>query len=603
MKKSTRLTLRFFLTHLARTEKIALLGFFGAVLGVSALMAFPLLERLFVNTLVSGDPTDAVVQKLLTILLMIFGIDVLSWFGWRVAGYCISHVEAKGMASIAEECFSTLHHHSYNFFNNSFAGALVKKVNRMINAYESFLDQFFFEFTPTFFRVTLATAGLFWVDHRLGLIFLVWEIVYMGFSLLIATYKMQKYDLARAEADTRVTAMLADTMTNSLNIKLFASLPFERQRFHATTEHWFKTTRASWFFNNHVESFQVMLMAILNVSMVYMAIRLWAAGKLTVGDFVLIQAFLVEIFRQLWDFGRMIRRSYEHFANAAEMMELLTLTPEVRDRARATALTVRRGEVVFENVSFAYDPKRAPAQDEESGEKLDAEAIGLISDLSFRIKPGEKVALIGPSGGGKSTITKLLLRLFDVKSGRVLIDGADISKVTQSSLREEVALVPQDPILFHRSLMENIRYGRRDASDAEVIAAAKLAHCHDFISTMPHGYKTLVGERGVKLSGGERQRVAIARAILANTKILILDEATSSLDSESERLIQEALNRLIKNKTTFVIAHRLSTIVNMDRILVLEEGKVVEEGTHRALLTRPKSLYRKLWELQVGGYQ
>ena len=227
---------------------------------------------------------------------------------------------------------------------------------------------------------------------------------------------------------------------------------------------------------------------------------------------------------------------------------------------------------------------------------------GVIQKFSFKLNPSEKVALIGPSGGGKSTLTKLMLRLFDVDKGKILIDGQDISKVTQDSLRGQIALVPQDPILFHRSLEENIRYGRLEASAEEIRAAAHLAHCHEFIEQMPKKYATVVGERGVKLSGGERQRIAIARAILANSKILILDEATSSLDSESEKLIQDALKNLMKNKTTFVIAHRLSTIVSMDRILVLEEGKIVEEGSHRVLIRNKGGLDRKLWELQGGGY-
>ncbi|OGJ43526.1 hypothetical protein A3J23_04225 [Candidatus Peregrinibacteria bacterium RIFCSPLOWO2_02_FULL_48_14] len=257
----------------------------------------------------------------------------------------------------------------------------------------------------------------------------------------------------------------------------------------------------------------------------------------------------------------------------------------------------------FEKVSFSYmeslhngfsvaRPRRVTEEDESS----------VLRHFSFHVKPGERVAFIGPSGGGKTTIVKLLLRLFDVDKGRILIDGQDISKVTQDSLRVQIALVPQDPVLFHRSLMENIRYGRLDASNEEVVAAAKLAHADEFIRRFPKGYETHVGERGVKLSGGERQRVAIARALLANTRILILDEATSSLDSESEKLIKDALKVLMRGKTVFVIAHRLSTIIDMDRILVLEKGRIVEEGSHADLVGKEGGLYKKLWDLQVGGY-
>jgi ATP-binding cassette subfamily B protein len=260
---------------------------------------------------------------------------------------------------------------------------------------------------------------------------------------------------------------------------------------------------------------------------------------------------------------------------------------EVKDSLGAKNLKINAGKVEFDKVSFSYNKAK-----EES----------VIKNLSFKVKPGEKVALIGPSGGGKSTLTKLILRLFDIKKGSILIDGQDISKVTQDSLRRQIALVPQDPILFHRTLRENIRYANQHVSDEELIAASKMAHCHEFIKKLPHGYDTHVGERGIKLSGGQRQRVAIARAILSQAKILILDEATSSLDSESEKLIQDALKNLIKNKTTFIIAHRLSTIMNVDRIFVLENGRIIEEGTHADLVSKESGLYKKLWNLQVGGY-
>jgi len=280
-----------------------------------------------------------------------------------------------------------------------------------------------------------------------------------------------------------------------------------------------------------------------------------------------------------------VRELYEQLADAEEMTEILHTRHEIRDLPKAKQIRIVRGKIEFKNVSFAYHKKN-----------------DVIQGLKLTIKPGEKVALIGPSGGGKSTITRLLMRLVDIRKGQILIDGQEISKVRQNSLRSSIGFVPQDPILFHRTLMDNIRYGRREATDEEVMAAAKLANCHEFILNFPQQYNTYVGERGVKLSGGERQRVAIARAILANTPILILDEATSSLDSESELLIQQALERLMKNKTTLVIAHRLSTIMRMDRIVVIQNGQIVEEGTHSDLVSVHSGLYKKLWDLQVGGY-
>jgi ATP-binding cassette subfamily B protein len=257
---------------------------------------------------------------------------------------------------------------------------------------------------------------------------------------------------------------------------------------------------------------------------------------------------------------------------------------DVQDVLSAKQLTVSKGAIEFKKVDFGYNATRK-----------------ILREISLSIKPGEKIALVGSSGAGKSTVTKLLLRLFNLNKGKILIDGQDIAKVTQDSLRQNIALVPQDPILFHRSLKDNIRYGKPDATEEELIAASKQAHCHEFITALPEGYDSLVGERGVKLSGGERQRVAVARAILMNAPILILDEATSSLDSESEALIQDALTKLMEGKTVIAIAHRLSTIMQMDRIIVMQEGRILDEGKHEDLLTRD-GLYKSLWSIQAGGF-
>jgi len=323
----------------------------------------------------------------------------------------------------------------------------------------------------------------------------------------------------------------------------------------------------------------------LEFGMMYYAIRLWQNGVMTVGDIALIQAYLFRIFDQLWDMGKNIRTIYEAAADANEMTEILLTGHEVQDASRAANLEIKKGEIKFRNVYFAYH-----------------EGMEILKDFNLTIKPGERVAFIGPSGGGKSTVVKLLFRFYDIQGGEILIDGKNIAAVTQDSLRANVALVPQEPILFHRSLIDNIRYARPGASDAEVIKAAKLAHAHEFISGFPEGYNTFVGERGVKLSGGERQRVAIARAILKNAPILVLDEATSSLDSESEMYIQDALKKLMKGRTTIVIAHRLSTIMQMDRIIVMENGKIMEQGSHHELLKVQQGVYQRLWNIQAGGF-
>ena len=326
-------------------------------------------------------------------------------------------------------------------------------------------------------------------------------------------------------------------------------------------------------------------MVILEIAVMSYAVTLWQKGLITIGDFVLLQTYLLSMIMRLWNFGRIIRRYYENMAEAEEMTEILVAEHEIQDIKMAKKLKLTNGQVRFEKVNFNYNQTRK-----------------IISNFDLTIKAKEKVAIIGSSGSGKSTLVNLLLRNHELSSGNIFIDDQKINRVTQESLWKNIALVNQDSILFHRSLQENIGYGQIKASNAEIIKAAKLAHANDFINNFPEKYQTYVGERGVKLSGGERQRVAIARAILKDAPILVLDEATSSLDSESEGLIQDALINLMKNKTVIVIAHRLSTIMKMDRILVLDQGQIAEQGTHKELIKKSNGLYKRLWEKQIGGF-
>lgn len=593
MQINTKFTFKYFARQLWRFPWILTLSFFGVVLGVAGNMMVPWFFKGFVDLLAGGVVDATVFNQGFQLLLGIAVMDFVSLFGWGACGYAISYLQSRVMKNIAEECFNALHQHSFRFFNNQFVGALVKRVNRMVRAFEEITDEIFFQFLPLGLRVIVIVAVMAWIDPFLGAIVFIWVVLFLALQAFLSRYKLKRYDLDKAAADTRMTAQLADTVTNHSTIQLFARLPFERKEFKKVSDDWYGKQLASWFFNQHIERAQAIFMTILNFAVLYFALRLWFEGTLTVGYFILIQTYLWELYHSVWDFGRTLRHSYEHMADANEMSEILRTPIEIVDDAQARNLKVTQARVEFKDVVFSYSQKKLDGEGELERD--------VLKHLSFAVKPGERIALIGPSGGGKTTITKLLLRLFDVQGGEISIDGQNISKVKQDSLRAQIALVPQDPILFHRSIMENIRYGRIDASDKEVFAAAKLAHCHEFISKFPAGYKTFVGERGVKLSGGERQRIAIARAILANTPILILDEATSSLDSESEKYIKDALKVLMKGKTVFVIAHRLSTVVDMDRILVLEKGKIIQEGSHSELLTQG-GLYKRLWDLQVGGY-
>jgi ATP-binding cassette subfamily B protein len=357
------------------------------------------------------------------------------------------------------------------------------------------------------------------------------------------------------------------------------------EAYHLITDRLFQLRQFTWNLANYAEIVQGTLMVLLEFVIMYLAVYYWQRGQLNIGDFALLQSYLIQMFDHLWEVGRYIRNIYEALADANEMTEMLVEPHAITDDPHAGVLAIKSGAIEFKHVDFHYH-KETP----------------ILENFNLSIDPGERIALIGPSGGGKSTIVKLLFRFMDIQGGQILIDGQNIAKVTQNSLRKQISLVPQEPILFHRTLLENIRYGRPEATEEEVIAAAKAAHCHEFISKFPEQYQTFVGERGVKLSGGERQRVAIARAILKNAPILVLDEATSSLDSESEHLIQDALHTLMKGKTNIVIAHRLSTIMEMDRIVVIENGRITEQGKHEELLRAQQGTYQKLWQIQAGGF-
>lgn len=541
-------------------------------------------KRFFDIIATSGNARNAIVNDLLSIIIIVAALNGLFWLLYRIASLSHNNFQPATMALLKQQSYDYLMEHSHSFFANSFTGSLVQKVNRFARSFERLSDNLLWNILPMLIRIVAVFSVVFFINRFIAMVILAWVVVFLSFNLIFSRWKL-KYDIKTAEIDSKATGYLADTITNQNAVTLFSGFKREKRGFQNITNEQAKATRFAWNLDAIVEGGQAFLGFAIEFILFYFAIKYWKAGEATVGLFVLLQAYVIDLIHQLWGFTRLVRDIYQSYADAKEMVEITLLPHEIKDALGARELSVSRGEVEFQNLSFSFSQTRE-----------------VLGGVNLTIKPGEKVALVGPSGAGKTTFTRLLLRLYSPTDGRILIDGQDIAKATQNSLRNNIAMVPQDTILFHRTLAENIGYGKPDASREEIERVAALAHCDEFIKDLPQGLETYVGERGVKLSGGERQRVSIARAISKNAPILILDEATSSLDSRSEAMIQDALNVLMKDKTTIVIAHRLSTIQKMDRIIVIDDGKIIEEGKHNDLLERSDSLYRKLWKLQAGGF-
>jgi ATP-binding cassette subfamily B protein len=497
----------------------------------------------------------------------------------------VSGLTVRVMSRMASDSFWRVQRLSTDWHANNFAGSIVRRITRGMWAVDLMNDTLLLALLPAL--VVLAGSSLILGARWPSMGFLVGATasIYVVISIVLAVgYVAPAARLSNAQ-DTRVGGTLADSVTCNAVVKTFGGESREDARLARVLDKWKARTYRTWTFGTRSGTVQLTVLLGMRTLITLYALVLWRRGIATLGDvtFILTSYFIVHGY--LRDVGHHVANLQRSVNEMEEMVGLKNEPLGIEDRPHARPLRVREGAIVFDRITFRYNRDLAP----------------LFSEFSLRIRPGERIGLVGHSGSGKSTFVKLLHRLYDISDGRILIDGQDIAHVTQTSLRSQLALVPQEPILFHRSLAENIAYGRPGASQSDIEEAAWLANAHDFISRQPRGYATLVGERGVKLSGGERQRVALARAFLANTPILVLDEATSSLDSESEAAIQEAMARLLTGRTAIVIAHRLSTVRMLDRILVFDSGQVVEEGTHETLLRKLGGAYKRLFEKQVLG--
>lgn len=527
-----------------------------------------------------GELAPQLFRVVLYIALLNLGFNTL----FRTADFTITFSQSKIQEKLANDMFTKITRHSYGFFADNFSGALVAKARRFLSAFESMYDTVVFHFWNSGLLLIATFIALFLQSPTIGLVFFGWLMLYIIGILIFVRFQM-RFDIAETEVDSNVTARIADVFTNMLNLKVFSSRRREIISFENLTATQERLRRRAWNISNFRLLFSSLMIGLLEVVTLYLAVRFFIAGEVSAGTIVLVNAYMFAIFGAVWPLARGISRFSRSLAEAKELIDILEKPRSVNDPDDPEPLRMGKGAVRFKNVRFAYE----------------GDGFTIFKEFNLSIPAGQRVGLVGQSGAGKSTITKILLRFADVSGGEVTIDGQNIASVTEDDLRSIVSYVPQEPVLFHRTIRENILYGKPDATEEELVEAAKKARAHDFIMKLPFGYDTLVGERGVKLSGGERQRVAIARAILENAPVLVLDEATSSLDSESEKLIQDALEELMEGKTAIVIAHRLSTIQNLDRIVVLEAGKVLEDGDHASLIAR-RGRYFTFYTHQHGGF-
>jgi len=535
------------------------------------------------NVLSTNDFSIVSAAKSIVILIMV--LNLTRFLIQRISGFSLSFFESSVMAGLREQGFSYMIEHSHSFLQIIFSGSLTYKINKYARAFEKLTDRMVADGLPLIVRSVGTVVAIYTLFPKYSYILGIFCVIFLLTAFIYIRYKL-KYDVIASECDTKTTGTFADAISNHSSIQLFTGHEYEKSRANKIIQEQKKATVFNWYLWEGLGAIESFYIFIIEFIIFWVAVGDWRLGLITLPLIVLLQVYFVRLVDGLWSFGAIVRAYYESFADAHEMAVILNTPYEIIDKPSQVAKNIE-GEVVFEDVTYVYKNNNSKVLDK----------------FSLKIPAGQKIAIIGSSGAGKTTFVRLLMRLFNLTSGKILIDKIDINNISQENLREKISFVPQDPVLFHRTLMENIRYGKRDATDAEVFTAAHLAHCDEFIDLLPLGYETYVGERGVKLSGGERQRVAIARAILKNAPILVLDEATSSLDSHSEYLIQDALTKLIKGKTTIVIAHRLSTIRQMDRIIVLDKGKIIEEGTHNELITKEGGLYKKLWDLQAGGFK
>jgi ABC-type multidrug transport system fused ATPase/permease subunit len=520
-----------------------------------------------------------VMRPLLGFFAIFAASIVVEWGAW----FCSYSSRIPVLARGRQLVFTYAQRHSPTYFDNMLTGKVAHRAMLLPEQTVTLFERTNWDYLPLMVQCLVVLVLFFRAQPVFAFILFVWLLVYVAITVVMGR-RIAARGAAHSEAKAQLTGRIVDSITNIKNVIFFAGHENEDRIVGRSVHETFSAQRAQYRAFVHMRVILQPLNVIIYAVLLPLALGRLVRGAITIGDFLLVMTLMMQLIRSVFDMANVLPDTFDTLGSIRDSLDMLIVPREILDRPGAVDLKVDRGEVVFEGVTFAYEGKQP-----------------VFRGLDLRIAPGQRVGLVGHSGAGKSTLATLLMRLYDVQAGTIAVDGRRIDEVTQASLRRSIGLIPQDAVLFHRTLMENIRYGRPDATDAEVLEAAQRARADEFIVHLPAGYETLVGERGVKLSGGQRQRIAIARALLKNAPILILDEATSALDSESEALIQSGMARAMVGKTVIAIAHRLSTLAHMDRIVVLDHGRVVEDGPHADLVARGGA-YASMWNRQVGGF-
>ena len=541
-----------------------------------------ILMKYIVDELANFDSGKIVLNLFWPSLLFVLNFEIHN-LSWRGLAYISYKYQATLKNTIISKTFEYVQNHSHQFFQEHLSGQISSQIYILADNIGRLLHNIAPQIVRTFVLLIIAFVSMYLVHPQFFYGLIIWFFVFTSVSLWFSR-RIITLSESHADAESFVAGQLVDSMTNTSTVRIFERGDYEQsylQTALGASKQAFQTKE--WFLLK-LQLFQGFSMTVMLAFMLYELIELHSVHLVNTGDFALILSLIGQVGWTVWWTVEQVDELNKAVGHCKQSLKTLFVPQSIQDAPNAKDIQISKGEIIFSDVDFQYN-----------------KATPLFSKKNITIHKGQKVGLVGYSGSGKTTFVNLILRLYDINSGEILIDGQNIAECTQKSLRSQIAIIPQDPSLFQRSIMENIRYGKTDATDKEVIKASQQARADQFINACPEGYDSLVGERGIKLSGGQRQRIAIARAILKNAPILILDEATSQLDSLTESDIQDSLKELMENKTTLVIAHRLSTLLNMDRILVFDQGKIIEDGTHLELLEK-RGLYKTLWETQVGGF-